>query len=412
MIYQATKHLFALTALLLVVSGMALAQNGAVKGKVTFRTTESEQPKPLEGAIIDIYRLDIVQKFQTKTDKKGEYFHSLPAFGEYIMCASAPNASPTPSQKFKIGGDQPVENNFDLGPGDGSKLTLEQLKDYAKNNGAPPANAEEQKKRAEEAAKLTAERERINKENEKNKQLYTEVKKHFDAGLALAQKQPPDYDGAIKEYKEAASLDDSQPTIYANLSQALYNLGAVRFNNKQKDEALDAFRQSADYGEKATKMDPTNAANLRIYGDSCKILFIQFHVGDFADKAIAAYNSSSDLELDKNKKVDLYNKVGEIYFNMGDVDKSMATYEKALTADPDNLPALSGKALVLAASGEKPKMEQAITIFQQVIDKAPANSKLKTEAQNNIDYLAATLKIEVGKKDSGKKKDDSKKKKN
>ena len=162
----------------------------------------------------------------------------------------------------------------------------------------------------------------------------------------------------------------------------------------------------------AAAMNPTSAEFLKIYGDSCDILFRNFGVGEMADKAIAAYTAGSEADPDPARKYKMINRIGAIYFNMGDIEKSMATYEKVLAADPGNLEALSGKGLVLAASGEKPKMEEAVGIFQQVVEKAnaPEHARLRAEAETNMKYLTDTLKIEVApaKKD---KKDDKKKKK-
>jgi tetratricopeptide (TPR) repeat protein len=405
MIAQIANRLFALTVLSLLFSAVALAQQGAVRGKIT---AAGESPQPIEGAVIEIFRIDISQKFQTKTDKKGEYFHSLPAFGDYVVGVSAPNCTPLSSSKFRVVSDSPVEQNFELGPGDGSKLTLDQIRNAAKQSPAAAASSEDAKKIKEEQAKIAAERERIAKENEKNKAQFAEMKKVFEEGIALNQKQ--DYEGAIGKFKQAVSLDDTQPTIFANLALALFNLGAVKFNAKLKDEAKTLFLQSAEYGEKATKMNPTSAEFLKIYADSCDILFRNFGVGEMADKAIVAYTAGSEADPDATRKYKMINKIGAIYFNMGDIEKSMATYEKVLAADPNNLEALSGKGLVLAASGEKPKMEEAVGIFQQVVEKAPADSRLRAEAETNMKYLTDTLKIEVGpaKKD---KKEDKKKKK-
>ena len=72
--------------------------------------------------------------------------------------------------------------------------------------------------------------------------------------------------------------------------------GQRRVAEVSRDEAQALFKQSAEYGEKATKMNPTSAEFLKIYGDSCDILFRNFHVGEFADKAIASYTAGSDVE--------------------------------------------------------------------------------------------------------------------
>ncbi|MEW6729899.1 MAG: carboxypeptidase regulatory-like domain-containing protein [Acidobacteriota bacterium] len=405
MVSKTVKYIFALAVVTLVMSGIAVAQQGAVKGVIQGRRSVSDNYQPVEGIIVEIFRIDISQKFQTKTDKKGEYFHALPAFGEYSVSVSGEGYGPVATPKFKIVSDQPIEQNFSLEPGDGSKFTVEQVRNIVKQGPqAAPTSAADKKQAAEEQAKREEERKKIEEENTKLKKQFDDMKRHFEAGLAANQKQ--DYEVAITEFKQAVTIDDSQPPLFANLAQALFNLGAIRFNNKQRDQAQVLFKESADFGEKATKMDPSNATYFKIFADSCDILFKQFQLSEFADKAISAYTTGSELETDRVKKFQMINKVGSIYFNMGDVDKSMQTYDKVLAADPDNLEALSGKALVLAASGEKPKMEQAVGIFQQVIDKAPAGSRLKQEAESNSKYLVDTLKIEPPKpaKDNKKKK--------
>lgn len=408
MIARMIKNLCAL-ALLLSVASIAWAQQGAVKGIVKSKQSENDTPKPLEGATVEIFRLDITQKFQTKSDKKGEFYHSLPAFGQYIVSVSAPNHAPVYSGQFKVSGDTPIEQNFELVPGDGSKRTLEEIKAGAKNAAAGPADP---KKAAEEAAKADEERNKIIEKNKKIEEDFKSVKQHFDAGLAFNQKN--DYPNAIKEFKEAIAVDDAQPTIMAQLSQAYYNLGAVKFNAKAKDEARESFTQAAVYGEKAVKLDGTSPTYFKLYADACDILFKNFGGGDYGDKAIAAYTTGSDLETDKAKKAQMINKIGSIYFNRADFDKCAATYDKVLAMDPDNLDALKGKASIILATTQtnttpedKAKLEQAMNIFQTVYDKLPAGAA-KTEVEGYISYLKDTMKIEV-KKDT-KKKDDKKKK--
>jgi tetratricopeptide (TPR) repeat protein len=414
MLSKIAKSISAIT-LLLILSGIALAQQGAVRGVVKGIKSADSGTAIVEGAIVEIYRLDIAQKFQTKSDKKGEYFHSLPAFGDYIIAISCPGFSPIISSKFRIASDQPVEQNFELAPGDGSKKTADEVRAAAKSGpaaGQAPSSADS-KKAAEEAAKLEEERAKIIEKNKKIEADFSQMKKHFDEGLAFNQKN--DYENAITSFKAALAIDDAQTTIYANLAQALFNLGAVRFNAKQKDSARDCFKQSADYGEKATKLDAANATYYKIYGDSCDILFKQFSISEFGDKAIAAYTTGSDLELDKTKKTLMINRIGSIYFTRGDFDKSTATYDKVLAADPNNIEALKGKASIILATTQtnttpedRAKLEQAMAIFQTVVDKLEAGAA-KSEVEGYISYLKDTMKIEV-KKDTTKKKDDKKKK--
>jgi tetratricopeptide (TPR) repeat protein len=212
------------------------------------------------------------------------------------------------------------------------------------------------------------------------------------------------------------AIDDAQSVVYAQLGQALFNLGAVRFNAKKKDEAKALFTESALYAEKATKLAPDNAGYVKIYADSCHILAKQFGAADFVEKAITAYNSGSTLETDPVKKNKMINRIADIYYSQGDMEKCNATYEKVLAADPNNTEALKGKANVILATTtsiatpqDKARLEEAMGIYQQIIDKLPDGAE-KTEVNGYIAYLQDTMKIEPP-KDTKKKDKDKKDKK-
>lgn len=410
MISRFAKHISVLL-FLLIVSGVALAQQSAVKGVVRVKKSASDAPQPAEGLIVDIYRLDITGKYNTKTDKKGEYYYSLPAFGDYVISVSGPELTAITSNKFRLGGGDPLEQNFELVPGDGRRLSQAEVVEYVKKGGNAAANTP--KVSAEDAKKLEEERARIEKDNAKIKADFEAVKKHVEAGAAFAQKN--EYENAIKEFKEAMAIDDAQSVVYAQLGQALFNLGAVRFNAKKKDEAKALFTESAQYGEKATKLAPDNAGYVKIYADSCHILAKQFNDLDFGKKAIDAYNTGSTMELDPVKKNKMINRIADIYYSQGDMEKCSATYEKVLTADPNNTEALKGKANVILATTtsvatpqDKAKLEEAMNIYQQIIEKLPDGAE-KTEVTGYIAYLQETMKIEPPKKGKDDKKDKDKK---
>jgi tetratricopeptide (TPR) repeat protein len=397
-------------AFLLVFSTIALAQQGAVKGVVKVKKSASEASQPTEGLTVDIYRLDITAKYNTKTDKKGEFYYSLPAFGDYVISVSGAGLSPVNSNKFRIGGDQPIEQNFELVPGDGKRFTQTEVVDFIKKGGTAAAP----KASAEDAQKLEEERARIEKENAKIKADFELVKKHVEAGAAFAQKS--EYENAIKEFKEAMAIDDAQSVVYAQLGQALFNLGAVRFNAKKRDEAQALFKESAQYAEKATKLAPDNAAYVKIYADSCHILAKQFGAADFGEKAIAAYTSGSAIEADPVKKNKMINRVADIYYSQGNYEKASETFEKVLSTDSSNVEALKGKANVIVVSTtsiatpqDKARLEEAMAIYQKIIDTLPEGAE-KTEVNGYITYLQDTMKIEVV-KDKGKGKDKDKDKK-
>lgn len=393
----------------IVAAQTAFAQQGMIKGLIR-GTAEGGQPTPIEGATIDIYRFDQAQKFSTKTDKKGIYFHALPAgsTSEYAIAVSAPGWAPAVSPRFRLTSGEPLEQSFDLVPGDGLRPTPEQVREVT-GAVAVGASAEEIKKLREQALKEQEERNKKNEEIKKANAKSSEMKKFFDSGIAANSRK--EYESAIRDFRQAATIASelsdnakNQSIIYANLALALYNFGAIKFNNRLKDEAKALFVESADYADKAVQLDPANSEFKKIYGDSCDILARNLSASEYFEKAINAYTAGAEAELDPAKKNAMINKLGGLYFSMGDVEKSMAAYDKVLAVDPANIDAMAGKGLVLAATGEKAKMEQAVALFQQVIENAPAESKARRDAEENMKYLSETLKIEVSPAKKGSKK--------
>jgi len=359
--------------------------------------------------VVDIYRVDIAQKFQIKTNKKGEYFHIVPAFGEYVLAISCTGYAPLASIKIRVGGE-PSDQSFTLIPGDGTVLSKEQAVQAAGNVGNPTVapSAEDKKKQEEAAAEIAKKNAEITKQNEKIKADNESLRKHMEAAHNFNKNK--DYENAVKEYKGALEVDDTQAPIYAELCQAYFNMGAVRFNKGTKeknkallDEALQMFNESAKYGEKAVKLGPTTVENFTIYGNTCFTLYDKLKVNDFAPKVIDVYTTGADLETDPAKKMDMLCKVAYTLYRTGDVEKANKNYEKVLSIDPNNTAALKGKALVICGTTftnttpeDKAKLEQAMAIFQQVKDKLQPGPELD-EVNASIDYLQNTMKIEVKK---------------
>jgi hypothetical protein len=84
----------AVILLLLVSAFTASAQSAEFRGVVKLKQADGTVV-PAAGAVIDVYRLDIGGKFNTKTDKKGEFvFAGLPLVGTFAVAASLPGAQP------------------------------------------------------------------------------------------------------------------------------------------------------------------------------------------------------------------------------------------------------------------------------------------------------------------------------
>src|SRR5215467_10746721 len=116
-----------IVAILLAFASMtACAQVAELRGHVFMQQADG-QKVPLADAVIDVFRTDVAAKYNTKTNKKGEFvFAGLPFIGTYTVAASYPTASPNFVPGLKVGRDIPCD--IVVTPGNGKRLTLEELK--------------------------------------------------------------------------------------------------------------------------------------------------------------------------------------------------------------------------------------------------------------------------------------------
>src|SRR5262249_45229113 len=155
----------------LFFASQGMAQNRAIRGKVT-----DEQGQPIPDVKIEINGMEMKRNYNTKTDKKGEYYHGGLAAGPFQVVASKEGFIPEELKAIRppAGGEQEV--NFKLKPGSG-KLASQYTKE----------EIEKMKKEYEEAQKqVKAEGEAIT---------------FFNEGINLSKaKQYPE---AIAQFKQA-----------------------------------------------------------------------------------------------------------------------------------------------------------------------------------------------------------------
>src|SRR6185503_18538191 len=165
------KHFFgALVVAMLVASASltAVAQVGELRGHVFIQQADG-QKVPVADAQIDVFRTDMAAKYNTKTNKKGEFvFAGLPFVGTYTVAASHPTAAPNFQPGVKAGRNIPVE--LTVTPGNGKRLTFEEIKGAGGGSPTPPAGSAgtpapsaEDKAKMEELRKKNAEIEASNK---------------------------------------------------------------------------------------------------------------------------------------------------------------------------------------------------------------------------------------------------------
>jgi tetratricopeptide (TPR) repeat protein len=393
----------------------AFAQTGQLRGHVLLQQADGTKV-PAADAAIDVYRVDLPGKYPTKANKKGEFvFAGLPYVGNYVITASLPNARPVYQSNIKVGRD--IDYELTLSPGDGSRLTLDQIKAaMAAGGGTPSGGGGESaadKAKREELLRRNAE---IAAENKKAGEINEVIGRTFKLGNeALKAKN---YDEAIKQYKEGLAADADQPALLTNLSVALRARGVDRFNAgvKAKDQAgQDAgkqdFRDAADAGNRAADLfkkqtaatDPVEQAKqtankyfaLAARAESMR-LFVTKVDQSKADDGLVAFQEYIAAETDPVKKKQAELDAARMLLDAGQAAKALVEYRKLLAINPDDPDANFGAGLALFADETDPKTsyQQAANYLQHFVDVAPDTHQFKAEAKDILAELKNTQKVE------------------
>jgi tetratricopeptide (TPR) repeat protein len=413
------RTLFA--ALVVVAAAVAAsAQSTQVNGKVTLKQADGTVV-PVAGAQIDIYRTDIKAEFHTKTNKKGEFIHAgLPFVGTYTVIVSAPGAAPTFATKQRFTSE--TRRDFLLSPGDGSVLTLEQVKAREASGGAgggggapagggaPRGESKEEKAAREAREKEIAEIEKKNAEITNSNEVVNRV---FKAGNDALFASPPRLDEAITNYREGVAVRPEEVALLTNLAEALRQRADSRYNASVKETTPEAKVQGMDAAKKdwvegaelATKavtlVKAANPAGANVNAAgyeqnkkaaiSVRALLLRRVVAKVdptkAADAIAANQEYFDMEADAVKKAKIKSETLQALFDGGSVDLAMAEAQKALAENPDNPDANRILGLALFATGDKAKFQEAANYLQRYVDKAPDTDALKQSAKEALDYL-------------------------
>ncbi|MFN2491369.1 MAG: hypothetical protein ABR501_00615 [Pyrinomonadaceae bacterium] len=406
---------FACASVIASAATLVSAQVGQLRGHVTLQQADGTKI-PASEAAIDVYRMDIPGTFTTKANKKGEFvFAGLPYTGDYVISASRAGASPNWIPNVKAGRD--VEYALELAPGDGRRLTREEIKTQLATApvGASPVKetAEDKAKREEllkKNAEIAAKNEQITKSNEV-------VLRAFKAGnTALTAKN---YDEAIKQYEEGLAADPEQPALLTNETRAYTARGVERFNAAvtSKDDAARTagletakadFRAAAAASQKAlqfikTQSVPTDPAELAKYnnnklaaltvGAEAMRLFISKADPSQADVGLSVFKEYIAVEPDPAKKGKAQLDAAQMLLDAGSVDKAFAEFRGILATEPDNADANLGAGLSLFATGDKVKYQDAANFLQHYVDVAADGHKFKADAKAILAELKNTEKV-------------------
>jgi tetratricopeptide (TPR) repeat protein len=382
------------------------------------------QKVPLADAQIDVFRTDISAKYDTKTNKKGEFvFAGLPFVGTYTIAASHPTASPNFVPGVKVGRDIPYE--IVVTPGNGKRLTLEELKSASPTSGGPTGSSSgggsesaADKAKREELMKKNAEIEASNKKVTEANEIITRTFKAGNEALTAAttasrannsDEAIKQFTTAIAQYDEGLAADAEQPAILTNKAVALKGRGVERFNSTIRSKTIDDagktaglqaakddFKAAAEASTKAVTLIkaqpvPTDPADLQRYNGNkyaamltnaeSMRLFVSKADGTQADAGLAAYKDYIAIETDPARKAKAQLDSAQMLLDAGAADKALVEFKAVLATTPDSPEANLGAGLAVYASGDKAKFQEAANFLQKFVEVAPDSNPMKDDAK-------------------------------
>lgn len=428
------KYFFgAVSVAILVISASftTFAQVGELRGHVWIQQADGEKV-PLADAQIDVFRTDMSAKYDTKTNKKGEFvFAGLPFIGTYTVAASHPTAAPGFVPGVKVGRGVPCD--ITVMPGDGKRLTLDDLKAAGGTNpnpaptGAPAGDNAAEKANAEELKRKNAEIEASNKKISEANEIIGRTFKAGNEALNAAsiasrannsEEAIQKYNVAVAQYDEGLAADPEQPAILTNKAVALKGRGVERFNAAIRSKTLDDtarvaalqvakedFKAAAENSSKAVKMikalpAPTEAADAQRHNankyaamlTNAEAMRLYVSKGDptQADAGLEAFKDYLAIETDPAKKAKAQLDMAQMLLDAGAAEKALVEFKTILTTSPDNPDANLGAGLAVYAGGDKEKFQEAANYLQHFVDVAPDSNPMKADAKAILAELKNT----------------------
>ncbi len=382
----------------LIVSGLlgwssrALAQTAGIEGEVIVVQPDGSRV-PAANALVELYRLDVRGKYQTKTDKKGHFAHIGLPYGRYAIIVSGEGLTPYYEYNVRIPppGEAMLRRTIEMVPGDGRRPTLEEIQQAVARSGqageAAPRMTEEERKRLEEQARQVEEQRKRAARDE-------EMIKQFNAANELA--RAGKYAEAIPLYKSALETSPDHPQLYVvliRMAEAYHNLGVERFNNKERDAAKEAFALAIETARKAISMMPADKPEQKpdYQGMLCRSLAVMATYLDSSrlPEAIAEHEALMAMQTAPADRARTQAQIAKIYLDTGRSEEAAAAYRKALEIDPQNLDALFGLGNALAQSPDPSKYPEALAILKEFVEKAKRDPQRANQVQQANEMIAA-----------------------
>jgi tetratricopeptide (TPR) repeat protein len=314
--------LFVILALGVCVPSVLAQATGSVKG-----VCKDAQGTPIADAVVLWTNMDNGQKYQLKTNKKGEYFSLGLSPGKYLITV------------YKNPDDMKANKELDHVKGfgvtlDENTLDFDLKKDQEMAAKGQGVSAEQLKQMQEQNAKAEKEKSTVGQLNAK----LVEAKTAADAG---------NFDAAIAALTDATQMDATRDVIWFHLGD-YYRMSAPKQTDpaeKQKrlDSAVAAYQKAVEI-KKATvnDKDPNATKNLAGYYNN---LADALYKAKKVDEAVKTYEIAA--QTDPSTVAQAYFNIGAVLTNSGRPDEANAAFDKCLAADPTRAEAYYQKGLNL-----------------------------------------------------------------
>ncbi len=279
-----------LTAALIVPAAWSQSM-ATVKGKCL-----DGSGTPIAGATVEYANQDTGQKYNLKTNKKGEFFSLGIAPGKY---------------KVSLIQDGKVLFFFN-----GVQVQLGQDENVTDFNLQKEQASAKQRAESQMTAQQKEQQEKVQKENATIKSLNEKL------AAAAAAEQAGNFDQAIAVLKEATTIDPNRDLLWFKLGDAYRDAAGKQTDATQKSQM---YSDAVASYQKAVAIKPNDGAYLNNLGD------VQAKSGK-VDDAIKTFNQAA--QADPLHAAQYYFNLGAVLTNTGKVDDAVQAFDKAIAADP------------------------------------------------------------------------------
>ena len=389
-------------AALLCTSALWAQNMAQVKGIVI-----DDQGKPMAGAKVELKNLENGQKYNLKTDKKGEFFS--------IGIASSQHYDVTiydPSGKSITQG--PLYHNIPItlaGNGQGQNQGINMIDANMQQMAAQQATGQpvQQQPMGQAPAKLTPEQQKALEAQskaraEQEKEVANVKNLNTMIAAAKAASDAGNIDQAVQTMQQAVQTDANRDVLWAQLGS--YELAAMRKPGIDKDaktklanDATEAYNKAIELCNGA-KPAPSCKDTASYHNNLGQALAQNGKIPE----AVAEYEKAA--QLNPTGAGQYYFNEGAILTNIGKTDDANAAFDKAITADPQRADAYYQKGVNMLAKATLDKEGRMVPppgakeAIQKYLDLQPTGPNAES-AKQLLEAMGAKVETSFGK---GKKK--------